>query len=609
MIFLSKVKDWMISHKFITAIIAVVVIGGGYYWYQSANKVQASTKYVLGTVQKETLITSISGSGQVATSNQVDVKAKATGEITYVGVVDGQKVKAGAVLAYIDSHDAQKAVKDAETSLETSQLALEKLLKPADPVDALTIMQSEDLVTQAKQAKQDAQDNLENMTGDEFSIISNNFLELPAIMAGLQDILLSSSINSSQWNVDYYADVAKIYDENATQYRNYAYNSYAKARTAYDKNFIDYKAATRYSSSSAIETLLNETYDTEKIISDAIKNSNNLIQFYQDTLTKYSQKVNSLSSTHLTSLSSYTGKVNAHLTNLSSLQEEIKVYEKTIVDSDRTITERQMSLDKVKAGPEGPDELDVRVQRLAVKDKENALTQARGNLADYTVRVPFSGVISKVSVKKGDIAGSTALATLISSQQIAQISLNEIDTAKIKVGQKATLAFDAIDNLSISGQVAQIDIVGTVSQGVVSYGVQIAFDTQDSHVKPGMSVSASIITDSKTDVLVIPNSAIKNQGGISYVEIVGNPASVDVTNATGIFIDPTLLSPQPIEIGLANDTLTEIISGLKEGDLIVAQTVTTGTAQTQSTQSNSLRIPGVGGGGGTMRAVGTFEQH
>ncbi len=592
---LQRIKDAVKKRKIITVIAAMIVIGGAYYFYQLLNQAQDATRYVLGTVKKDTLITSISGSGQVASSNQVDVKAKVSGEVTYVGVVDGQEVKAGAVLAYIDSSDAQKAVQDAQTSLETSQLALEKLLKP---VDELTIMQSEDSVTQAKQAKQDAQDNLENMTDDEFNTISNNFLELPAIMAGLQDILLSSSINSSQWNVDYYADVAKIYDENATQYRNYAYDSYIKARAAYDKNFIDYKAASRYSSSSVIETLLDETYETEKIISDAIKNSNNLIQFYQDTLTKYSQKVNSLSNTHLTSLSSYTGKVNAHLSSLSSLQEEIKSYKKTIIDSDRTITEKQMSFDKVKAGP---DELDIRSQRLAVKDKENALAQARENLADYIVRVPFDGVISKVSVKKGDTAGSTALATLISSQQIAQISLNEIDTVKVKVGQKATLVFDAIDGLSISGQVAQIDITGTVSQGVVSYGVQIAFDTQDSRVKPGMSASASIIIDSKQDVLVIPNSAIKNQGDISYVEVVANSVGLDTTNATGVTLS-VLPNTQQIEIGLANDTVTEILSGLKEGDLIVVQTINSSAAATSaSSQSSGLRIPGLTGGGGSFR--------
>jgi len=594
----QRVLGFLRQHKFLTAAGAAILISVSWYFHQSLNQDQVAARYVLGTVKKETLITSISGSGQVASSNQVDVKAKVSGEITYLGVVDGQTVKAGAVVAYIDSHDAQKAVQDAQTSLETSQLALEKLLAP---VDQLTIMQSEDSVNQAKQAKQDAQDNLQNMTDDEFSTISNNFLELPAIMSGLQDILLGSSINSGQWNVDYYSDMAKTYDEKATQYRNDAYDSYIKARAVYDKNFIDYKTANRYSSASVIENLLNETYETEKIISDAIKNSNNLIQFYQDTLIKYSsQKVTSLSVTHLSSLSSYTGKVNSHLTSLSSLRDKIKSYEKTIVDSDRTIAEKQLSLDKVTAGP---DELDLRSQRLTIQDKENALAQARENLADYTVRAPFDGIISKVNVKKGDTAGSTALATLISSQQIAQISLNEIDTAKVKVGQKATLTFDAVDSLSISGQVAQIDITGTVSQGVVSYGVQIAFDTQDDRVKPGMSVSASIIIDSKQDILVVSNSAIKNQGNISYVEVVANSAGLDTTSATGVTLS-VLPNTQPVEIGLANDTVTEVLSGLKEGDTIVVQTINSSFAATSaSSQSANLRIPGLtgGGGGGAFR--------
>ena len=65
------------------------------------------------------------------------------------------------------------------------------------------------------------------------------------------------------------------------------------------------------------------------------------------------------------------------------------------------------------------------------------------------------------------------------------------DFLTIKVGDKATLTFDAVTDLSISGQVAEIDTVGTVSQGVVSYALKIAFDTQDTRVKPGMTVSAA----------------------------------------------------------------------------------------------------------------------
>ena len=70
--------------------------------------------------------------------------------------------------------------------------------------------------------------------------------------------------------------------------------------------------------------------------------------------------------------------------------------------------------------------------------------------------------------------------------------MNEVDAAKISVGNKTTLTFDATEDLTLTGKVAQIDTIGTVEQGVVSYKVKIAFDTQDERIKPGMTANASI---------------------------------------------------------------------------------------------------------------------
>ena len=99
------------------------------------------------------------------------------------------------------------------------------------------------------------------------------------------------------------------------------------------------------------------------------------------------------------------------------------------------------------------------------------------------------------------------------------MSLNEVDIAQIKINQKATLTFDAIQDLTIAGTVLEVDSIGTTSQGVVTYGVTIGFDTQDQRIKSGMSASASIITNSKTDALLVPNSAIKSSGGSNYVQM------------------------------------------------------------------------------------------
>ena len=425
-------------------------------------------------------------------------------------------------------------------------------------------------------------------------------------MTGLQNILYGSSRElggGGQWNVDFYAGSAGQYNEFAAQFKQDVYDKYQVARTAYDKNFTDYKSTSRFSDQATIDALINETYDTVKLISESVKSANNLIQLYQDELTKRNLDPAALSDTHLSNLSSYTGTTNNYLSSLLSTQRSIKDSQEAIVSADRTIRERELSFTKTR---NGFDELDIRSRKITVQQREDALVTARQALADTSVRAPFAGVVAKVSAKKGDSASSgTAVATVITKQKIAEISLNEIDVAKVKPGQKVTLTFDAVPDLTITGQVAEVDALGAVSQGVVTYMVKIGFDTQDERVKTAMSVSAAVVTDAKPNALMIPNSAIKSQGGVSYVE---TPAESDISlaasaNAAGVIL-ASPLSRKEVEIGASNDEFTEITNGLSEGDRVVSRTIQPTASQTQTAQSSSLRIPGVTGGGGARSGGG-----
>ncbi len=580
----KKILQLALHHKIIAGIVALAVIGGGYYGYRAVVGSSGTTRYVSAAVEKGTLIVSVSGSGQVSASNQVDIKPKVSGDVVYLAVKNSQEVKSGALIAQLDATDAQKAVRDAEANLESAKLALEKLKQPAD---ALSTLQAENALAQAKEAKDDAEAALKKAYDDGFNTVANAFLDLPTIMTGLNDTLFNSDFRSGQWNIDYYSDSVKIYDDKVLKYKDDANNSYQTARTAYDKNFDDYKVTTRYSNSAQLEALLNETYDTTKAIAEAIKSANNLIQFYKDKLTELNLKPDAKADAALSNLSTYTGKANTHLLNLLSIQNTIKNSSDTIVNSDRTIAEKTEYLNKLKAGP---DVLDIQSQELAIKQRENALLDAKEKLAYYFIRAPLNGVIAKLDIKEGDpVSPSTVITTFISKQKIAEISLNEVDVTKVKVGNKATITFDAIPDLSITGEVAEIDTVGTVTQGVVTYAVKIVFDTQDERVKPGMSMSAAIVTDVKQNVLLVPNSAVKQQSDVSYVEIFAGETQTP--------------SRQNVQTGLSNDTLTEITNGLREGDKVVTQTIQT-DSQNQSQQSSGIRIPGITGGGGGFRGGG-----
>ena len=141
----------------------------------------------------------------------------------------------------------------------------------------------------------------------------------------------------------------------------------------------------------------------------------------------------------------------------------------------------------------------------------------------------------------------------------------------MKNGQKATLTFDAIEGLTISGNVAEVNLVGTVDQGVVNYALKVAFKSDDNRIRPGMSISASIVTDIKENVLIVPASAVKTKNGEKYVEVFENTMPKNIAER-GI---TSVVSPiqKKVTVGLSNDMSIEILSGLDEGDQIVVRSI------------------------------------
>ncbi len=593
---LSLIWKKSVEHKFISVLILLVVVFGIYYWQTNSSSNTSATQYVLGVVSKGTIVSSVSGTGQVSASTQLDIKPQVSANVIAVPAIQGESVSVGDVLVRLDSTSAQKSVRDAQTSLDSANLALQKLQQPPTQ---LSLIQAQDAVTQAQQSKQSAQDDLAQSYSSGFNYVSTSFIDLPGIMTGLNSILYDFNINKSQSNAYAYYDLIKSYVSNADQFRDSALNGYQTAYSAYNTNLNDYKNTSIFASSTAVSALIDETYNTEQLVSEALKNTKNFLDLVNNTLQNGSQKINppAILSTHESDIQSYIITTNTDLGNLLNIENTIKNDQNTIIVSSQTISEKTEALKELQAGT---DPLDIQSQQLAVTQAQNALLDAEQNLSYYTIRAPFDGVVAQVDVIKGDPASSgSAVVSLITPKQIADITLNEVDVSKVKIGQDATLTFDAFPNLTIAGKVAQVDTIGTVSQGVVTYNVEISFDNQNGNIKPGMSVSASIITNAKQNVLLIPGSAIKTQNQKSYVQFVGSANSsttqgLIIGQLTTLNTTPTI---QSVQTGLSNDSNTEITGGLNEGDVVVVRSVNS-SSQTQSTsQSNSgrVRIPGIGG--------------
>jgi HlyD family secretion protein len=586
---LLKVKKYAFINKTISVIISAIVILGGYYSYGYFFGATTETRYIMAVAEKMTLISSVSGSGQVSAYNQLDIKPKASGDIIWINMKVGQSVYAGQALASLDSSDAKKALATAELDLAETKLSFDKAVAEA-PIN----------YDKKIEALARNKDNLEKAYEGSFNNISNAFLELPTVMTGLDKILYGYEFNpiGKEWNVTAFKNLYDGADRNLIiSLADIAEKDYKIARTAYDKNFANFKNLTRYSDRVEIEKSLSETLETTKAIAQAAKSENNLLDTVIDIAEKKDITVSSVINALKTNLRSYLGTVNSRLSSLLDQNSALVSAGQSIID-----TEREISILKIN-NPTGINPIDLQIFKNNINKKEVSLEDLRNEIANYTIRAPFSGIIAKVNSRSGDtVSAGTTVGSLITKQKIAEISLNEVDVAKVKLGQKATLTFDAVEDFSLTGEVAEIEAIGSVSQGVVSYNIKITFDADDDRVKPGMSTSASIITEIRQDVLAVPNNAIKNKVDYDYVEVAAEKISI----ATPLSSQGIMLASSPvervIETGISNDTHTEIISGLKEGDIVVVRTTTntakttTNTARATTINTNSIRLPGLGGG-------------
>lgn len=184
---------------------------------------------------------------------------------------------------------------------------------------------------------------------------------------------------------------------------------------------------------------------------------------------------------------------------------------------------------------------------------------------DGVIKAPASGTIMNIAVEPGDsVTAVTSLdASATNSKPVLRIStldtisirvsLSEIDIAKVRERQKATVFFDAIPEKVFDATVSRVDEVGTNTNAVVTYDVYISLVESDDRIRPGMSATATIQTDAKVGVLLVPNIGLKKEANEITVEVQNGTASIRKT----------------VRIGVKNSLQSEVLSGLSEGEKIL----------------------------------------
>jgi multidrug efflux pump subunit AcrA (membrane-fusion protein) len=598
----SKFKTYLRAHKILSAIVVILLATGAYYAYADANAPVAVTKYVVQTAAQGSVVASVSATGQVQAGTTIDVTPKVSEDVTSIPVTVGQQVSEGQLLLQLDPTTEQQAVSQAQLSLQQAQLSLEE----TQQVSTTTLLQEQDSVTTGEQSVVNASNTLSQDYQSGFNNLGPTFVNLQTVMVGLQNFVEGNDISKTQNDPDAFVSLMPDYlQAGVTPYETTLQAQYELAVAAYQQNLSDYHAVTSASSPATMNAIFAETNNTAQTISNAVKAGKDFLDYVINTypsssstkpLPLIANTLQSNFSTYTTTMSSAVSGVQGTITGIASDENNITNTQNSLQQASETLSELVA----------GPTQTTLLGQQISVQSAQNALQTAQDNLGYTSVRAPIAGVVSAVTATVGEAPGSDAV-TIVGGGEIAAVTLNEIDAAKVSVGDPATLTFDAITGLSLAGQVVEIDPVGTVSQGVVSYAVQISFsqpaDTSSTDlVKPGMSATASIVTQADQNVIAVPNGAITTSGGSSYILEPSTPLSAaDLAASANGGIVLTGTKEVPVTIGLSNSTMTEVDSGVSVGDQIITNTIKSSgaTKTTASTGTSALQLLGGAAGGAT----------
>jgi len=230
----------------------------------------------------------------------------------------------------------------------------------------------------------------------------------------------------------------------------------------------------------------------------------------------------------------------------------------SLLQAENALKEAESELESAKLG--SPKSV-VEKKERQLREKKLELQLKRKELEDTLLKAPFSGMVSKIYVEKGEIvsgeavSASRAILRLIDTSRLfAEVAVDEVDIAQARLGQRTEVTVDAYPDEIFSGRVVYVAPEATTSQGLVVIEVKIELEKADPRLKPGFTASADIITDEAKDVLVLPVEAVHETPMGSFVVVSEEGGSTQ----------------RRVALGVSDGTNVEIKSGLEEGEMILS---------------------------------------
>ena len=470
---LRKVKVWFLNlskKQVIIFVVVVVAIGGLYKSNIIQNKffaAKAPIKQNTATVEKGNLKVIVSGSGPIDFTNSDKIYSEIGANVTKVNYKEGDKVKKGDVIYELDDTDAQTALNSDINAYNQSQ------------VSAST---------------------------------SNEAVNDLSIKAPFTGVVSDIAVNEGD-TVQKGATVFTIADTSKLNVL-LTYNASAGGKIAVGQTAKVNISSLSQAVSGTVTYISNQTSGTTAggllyTVEIQINNPGAVIEGMTASADISSSK-GVISSTGIAPLNYISKQLVTSITGGTVQSIDVKENEK--VSSGQVLV--NMSSDDITSAKENSD--------LQVQDAQAKMALSTKDLDQYKIVSPIDGIITNMANKVGDTVkpGDEVADVSDPSQMEFEIPVDELDIAKLKVGQKTSITVDALPATTktpVNGEVAKIAVVGDAESGVTTFLVTVKIDDNLGVLKGGMNANGDIQVSNQNNILYVPIEAISTINGNSYV--------------------------------------------------------------------------------------------
>lgn len=591
----------------VLAVVLVVVVGFAVTKNNMTKKqrqmMEAMHRTETATIEKRTLMSSISATGSIVSSESKDISVSLSNiEVETVNYKVGDMINEGDILCTFDSEDIEESLSQAKASLNVtttkSQLDVassERSLNEA--VESSNIEQAR-MDADTASALNDYNESVED-TADAKSAYENaqkttsSYKEQLNTATTEKNTLEKNRDNSVKTKQESY----KTEFENAREIVKIAIEdqinngiSFLVDKDTFGSYLIDgsesleisdiYDAASSTGDTTSIDNALEsmklarDNYNkVPNQIDQTISEKTNQIAMLQEQYNTALKTEESLESAYEQASLAEDNKYDAYVKSARSKEDTERNNASTIANKTDNLT-----TSKLNASTSGNSD-------------KNQVESYNEQLKDCTVKSPISGVITALNIEQGDTYSGNVIATIedISSYKITT-EIDEYDIVDVKPGQKVVIKTNGTGDLKLDGTVESVAPRATTTSGgnssEVTYTVTITVDTPCEDLKLDMTAKLSIILESKDNVLTVPyNAVIEDQDGNFYIEIQEDAGNIKTEGNM-----PT--KRISITKGIESDYYIEVISDeVKEGMLVIVPQ----TEDNQSIPNMMMRQGPMGG--------------